>query len=212
MIDERENLHTTQENEQPTSDNGSQTTRGGQPSSENHNTHVVVEGEVVDEEVSPPGDQATTSEPQQPSQAEAQAEEYKDQWLRAVADFKNYKRRAEMERDELKRNANANLILKLLPILDDFELAIGNVPPEVAETPWWEGTTMITQKFRMLLESEGVTPIEAVGHEFDPNLHHAVSYEEIDGQNDKVIEELQKGYKLRDRVLRPAMVKVGKSQ
>ncbi|NJN67679.1 MAG: nucleotide exchange factor GrpE [Chloroflexaceae bacterium] len=143
------------------------------------------------------------------SQAETQMNEYKDQWLRSVADFKNYKRRAESERDELKRNANAGLLLKLFPILDDIERAAENVPAEVAATPWWEGMRMITQKLLVLLETEGVTPIAAEGQEFDPNLHHAVTYEEARGQENSVLEVLQKGYMLRDRVLRPAMVKVG---
>lgn len=144
------------------------------------------------------------------AQAEAQAADYKDQWLRAAADYKNYKRRTETERSELIRSANAGLVLKLLPVLDDFDRAIANIPPEIAETPWWGGTQLIAQKLRTILESEGVTPIEALGQDFDPNLHEAVLYEEAEGQDGKVIAELQKGYKLRDRVLRPTMVKVGK--
>lgn len=144
------------------------------------------------------------------AQAEAQAAEYKDQWLRAAADFKNYKRRAETERAELIRSASAGLILKLLPVIDDLERALENVPPEVVETQWWAGMKLIDQKLRTVLESEGVTPIEALGQEFDPNVHEAVLYEEAEGQENKVIAELQKGYKLRDRVLRPTMVKVGK--
>lgn len=147
---------------------------------------------------------------QRVAQAEAQAAEYKDQWLRVMADLKNYKRRAEAERDELRRNASSGVLLKLLPILDDIERAMDNVPPEVAESPWWEGMTMIAQKFQTMLESEGVQAIEAVGNEFDPNVHHAVTYEEAEGQDGKVVAALQKGYMLRDRVLRPAMVKVGK--
>lgn len=145
------------------------------------------------------------------AQAEAQAQDFKDQWLRAVADYKNYKRRADNEREEIKRNANAGLLLKLLPIVDDLERSLANVPDEVAQTPWWEGTCMIVQKMQTLLESEGVQPIEAVGQEFDPNLHHAIMYEEVEGQDGNVVEELQKGYKIHDRVLRPTMVKVGKS-
>lgn len=144
------------------------------------------------------------------AQAEAQATEYKDQWLRSAADFKNYKRRTETERAELIRSASAGLVLKMLPVLDDFERAIANIPQEIAATPWWGGTQLIAQKFRTILESEGVSPIEAVGHEFDPNVHEAVIYEDAPGQDGIVVEELQKGYKLRDRVLRPAMVKVGR--
>ncbi|MCU0490563.1 MAG: nucleotide exchange factor GrpE [Chloroflexaceae bacterium] len=144
------------------------------------------------------------------AQAESQAADYKDQWLRAAADYKNYKRRTETERAELLRSASGGVILKLLPVLDDFERAIANIPPEVAETPWWGGTQLIAQKLRTILESEGVTPIAALDADFDPNLHEAVIYEDAPGQEGKVVAELQKGYKLRDRVLRPTMVKVGK--
>ncbi|MDW8402559.1 nucleotide exchange factor GrpE [Chloroflexus sp.] len=144
------------------------------------------------------------------AQAEAQAAEYKDQWMRAVADYRNFKRRTDTERAELIRNAGAAIILKLLPVLDDFERAIANIPPEIAETPWWQGTQLIAQKLRTILESEGVKPIEALGQDFDPNLHEAVIYEEAEGQEGKVIAELQRGYLLHDRVIRPSMVKVGR--
>ncbi len=142
--------------------------------------------------------------------ATAEAAEYKDQWLRAAADYKNFKRRTEIERSELIRSASSALLLKLLPVMDDFERAIASIPADVAATPWWEGAQLIVQKLRTVLESEGVTPIEAVGQDFDPNLHEAVLYEEAEGQDGKVIAELQKGYKLGDRVLRPSMVKVGR--
>jgi molecular chaperone GrpE len=144
------------------------------------------------------------------AQAEAQAAEYKDQWLRATADYKNFKRRADAERAELIRSAGASLLLKLLPVVDDFDRAIANIPDEVAQTPWWGGTQLVAQKLRTLLESEGVKPIEAQGQDFDPNLHEAVLYEDAEGQDGKVVAELQRGYKLYDRVLRPAMVKVGR--
>lgn len=144
------------------------------------------------------------------AQAEAQAAEYKDQWLRATADYKNFKRRADAERAELIRSAGASLLLKLLPVVDDFDRAIANIPPEVAESAWWGGTQLIAQKLRTLLESEGVKPIVAVGADFDPNVHEAVLYEDAEGQDGKVVEELQRGYKLHERVLRPAMVKVGR--
>ncbi len=143
-------------------------------------------------------------------EAEAQVAEHKDQWLRSVAEFKNYKRRTETERAEMIKKAGSGVLLKLLPIVDDFERAAGSVPEEIASHSWWSGTQLIGQKLRTLLESEGVTPIESVGEEFDPNVHEAVMYEEAEGQDNKVTAELQKGYRLHERVLRPAMVKVGK--
>lgn len=142
--------------------------------------------------------------------AETQANEYKDQWLRATADYKNYKRRTETERAELIRSASAGLIAKLLPVLDDLERAMDSVPADVTETPWWAGMRLIEQKLRTVLESEGVKPIQALDQEFDPNFHDAVLYEEAEGKENKVIAELQKGYMLHERVLRPTIVKVGK--
>ena len=144
------------------------------------------------------------------AKAEAEAAEYKDQWLRAAADYKNFKRRAEIERSELIRSASSALLLKLLPVMDDFERAMANIPAEIADSAWWGGTQLIAHKLRTILESEGVKVIEAIGQEFDPNQHEAVLYEEADGQDGKVVAELQKGYKLGDRVLRPSMVKVGR--
>jgi molecular chaperone GrpE len=142
---------------------------------------------------------------------EKETEDYRDKWLRATADYKNFKRRTEQERSDLIRGASAGLLLKLLPVLDDMERAFGGVPADIAASSWFEGFKLIVQKLQTILESEGVTPIQALGQEFDPNLHEAVIYDESgDGTESKVVAELQKGYKLRDRVLRPTMVKVGK--
>jgi molecular chaperone GrpE len=167
---------------------------------------MVEPGEAAEQ--NPPADTADLQA--RLAQAEAQAAEYKDQWLRATADYKNFKRRVEIERAELIRSAGADIILKLLPVVDDFDRAIASIPAEVAATPWWGGTQLIAHKLRLLLESQNVKAIEAVGQDFDPNLHEAVLYEDAPGQDGKVVEELQKGYKLGERVLRPSMVKVGR--
>lgn len=173
---------------------------------------VVAEGEVIssDETETPAAAAATSELEQRLAEAEKQAADYRDQWLRSVADFKNYKRRTDTERAELIKNASADMVLKLLPVMDDFERAIENIPPDVAETAWWGGTQLISQKLRTILESAGVAPISAVGQDFDPNYHDAVLYEEAPGQEGKVVAELQKGYTMHERVLRPATVKVGK--
>ncbi len=166
--------------------------------------------EVVDDTVEPVPPDPTAELVARLAQAEAQAAEYKDQWLRATADYKNFKRRADIERGELIRSAGAGLLLKILPVVDDFDRAIANIPPEIVETPWWGGTQLIAQKLRTLLESEGVKVIETLGQDFDPNVHEAVLYEDAEGQDGKVIAELQRGYRLRERVLRPAMGTVGR--
>ncbi len=140
----------------------------------------------------------------------ARAEKCLTNWQRTEADLANFKRRAEQERSELVKFANASLIGKLLPVLDDFDRAVGAVPEEVRNQGWVEGIKLIDRKLRNLLEQEGVTAIEALGKEFDPYVHEAVLREEGEGDVEVVVEELQKGYKLNDRVLRPTMVKVGR--
>lgn len=146
------------------------------------------------------------------AQLEKEAAEYKDQWMRAIADYKNFKRRADQERAELIRSASGGLLLKLLPVMDDLERAVSSATPELTESAWYAGFKLIPQKLQTLLESEGISTIPAVGEEFNPSLHEAVIFEEDgSGETNRVVAELRKGYKLHDRVLRPSMVKVGKS-
>ncbi|MGE5620147.1 MAG: nucleotide exchange factor GrpE [Sphingomonadaceae bacterium] len=140
----------------------------------------------------------------------ARAEKCLSNWQRAEADLANFKRRVEQERSELVKSANSSLILKLLPVLDDFDRAIEAVPEDARSQGWVEGIRLIDRKLCQVLEQEGVTPIDALGKEFDPHVHEAVLREEGEGDVDVVVEELQKGYKLHDRVLRPTMVKVGR--
>ena len=135
------------------------------------------------------------------------AEGYLANWQRTQADFINYKRRSEQERDEFSKFANANLMLSLLPILDDLERAVASIPAKAAKLPWADGIKLIERKFRASLETQGLTPIEALGKPFDPSLHEAVRQDK--GKEGIVIEELQKGYRLHDRVIRPTMVVVG---
>ncbi len=140
----------------------------------------------------------------------ARAEKCLANWQRAEADLANFKRRVEQERADLVKFANASLIGKVLSVLDDFDRALGAVPEEVRTQGWVEGIKLIDRKLRALLEQEGVSPIEALGKEFDPYVHEAVLREDGEGDVEVVVEELQKGYKLHDRVLRPTMVKVGR--
>lgn len=141
---------------------------------------------------------------------EKEVAEHKDAYLRATADYKNLKRRYDAERVELITRAGAALLLKLLPVVDDIERATASVTPEVAESLWYKGFLLIPQKFVSLLESEGVAPVPAVGQPFDPNVHEAIAYEPCDAAQDGlVVAELQRGYLLHEKILRPAMVKVG---
>jgi molecular chaperone GrpE len=142
------------------------------------------------------------------AEARAKGEEHLHNWQRSAADFANFKRRTEEERAAVGQVSNLLLIGKLLGVLDDFDRALENVPPE-AHDAWIEGVKLTERKLRGVLESEGVTPIEAVGHPFDPNLHEAVAHEETaDHPDNDVIGEVQRGYRLHDRVIRPSLVRV----
>jgi molecular chaperone GrpE len=141
-------------------------------------------------------------------EARAQSDENLRAWQRTAADLSNYRRRTDDERETVARFANALLISKLLSVLDDFDRALESVPPD-SDDAWVDGVRLVERKLRNVLESEGVTPIEATGLPFDPNLHEAVVHEDTaDHPDNQVIDELQRGYRLHDRVLRPALVRV----
>ena len=138
------------------------------------------------------------------------SEEYLANWQRAQADFINYKRRIEQERGEFNKFANAALILSLLPVLDDLERAFDSIPPSLAKLEWVDGIRLIERKLRSSLEAQGLTQIKALGEPFDPRIHEAVRQDK--GQEGMVTEEIQKGYMLGDRVLRPTIVVVGNGE
>jgi molecular chaperone GrpE len=138
------------------------------------------------------------------------SDKYLANWQRAEADFSNYKRRAEQEKNETTTYANWALTLNLLPVLDDLERAITSLPPKLAKLTWVDGILLIHRKLRAVLESQGLTEIEAIGKPFEPSLHEAVA--QVEGKEGIVINEVQKGYKLKDKLLRPALVVVGKGK
>jgi molecular chaperone GrpE len=132
---------------------------------------------------------------------------YLAQWQRAAADFQNYKRRIEQEREEYALHANKAIIVNLLPAVDDLDRALASVDPSIAESAWVEGIRNIQRKLKGALEASGVTEINAAGETFDPNIHEAIG--EAPGEHGKVVHELRRGYRLGNRVLRPALVMVG---
>ncbi len=147
---------------------------------------------------------------EQLTQIKEEADKLRNNWHRAEADFQNYKRRTDQERDELRRFGNVSIIINLLPILDDFERAFSSLDSRLAGLSWFDGILLIYRKLQQLLENNGVTPIQTDGQTFDPRFHEAVAH--VDGEEGKIISEVQRGYKLHDRVLRPAMVVVGKGK
>jgi len=154
----------------------------------------------------PEGEETVVVTAEELSQLRGQAADYEDRWKRSAAEFQNYKRRTEQERAELLRGANGSLLLDLLPVLDDLERALANVPPDQEESKWVEGARLVERKFRAIMERQGLTPIESVGQPFDPAFHEAVG-----GTGTHVAQEYQRGYKLNGRTLRAAMVVVGEA-
>jgi len=167
-------------------------------------------GEDEKKEKKPETEQTEKPLEAQLAEEREKAQSYLASWQRAAADYQNFKRRVDQEREELARLANAALIINLLPIVDDLERALENVDARLAGLTWLDGVRLIHRKFQALLEMSGVTEIAADSEAFDPNVHEAVMFG--DGEDGKVIGVVQKGYKLGGRVLRPAMVVVGKGE
>ncbi len=144
------------------------------------------------------------------AEEKTKAEGYLANWQRAQADFINYKRRSEQEKEDISKFVNTTLILSLLPILDDSERAFNSIPNRIAKLSWVDGIRLIERKLQATLEAQGLSQIKAIGKFFDPNLHEAAMHGK--GKEGIVIRELYKGYKLGDRVLRPVGVVVGSGE
>jgi len=143
-------------------------------------------------------------------QAQQSEKAYYEGWRRERADFINYKKRVEREQSQLAEVITANILKKYLVIVDDLERALKNRPENV-DTQWLEGIELIYKKLMAILEAEGVKRIPAENAMFDPNLHEAISHEESpDHQSGQIIEVVQQGYTIGDRVLRPALVRVAR--
>jgi molecular chaperone GrpE len=142
-------------------------------------------------------------------QAKAKEAEYLDGWQRARAELANARKRFQRDQVQAYTNAQADVLKHVLPIVDDFERALETLPSNLSGLTWIEGVLLIRRKLDMLLEQSGVTTIDAVGEEFDPFLHQAVTHEPSDTvPPGHVIAELQRGYTISERVLRPSMVRV----
>ena len=167
-------------------------------------------GETTSESVesSEEGDKQSLEELKQNVEAlEKEKEELTNKLMRLQADFDNYRKRMKAEKEELQKFANFELMKKMIPIIDNMERALASA--EKSDDGVIEGLEMILRQFKEVLESEGVTAISSAGKAFDPALHEAVLTEESEECSPgTVIEELQKGYLMKDRVLRPSMVKV----
>jgi molecular chaperone GrpE len=151
--------------------------------------------------------------PQQPLDPELQAARDEAQanfarYQRLAADFENYKRRTRQELADRTQYANVELLRQLLPILDNLRRALDHAP-EGIDRNWFDGLRMVVRQFEDTLQAQGVSPIAAVGEKFDPSKHEAIAREETDEHEEgTIVEEMQPGYRLHERVLRPTLVKV----
>ena len=146
-----------------------------------------------------------------PSQIERERDELKDRLLRSAAEFDNYRKRTERERQTMLDSITADVVEDLLPLIDDLERALRAEPGPDGVDAYRRGVELIHKGLDDLLRKRGVKPIEAIGADFDPRYHHAVAYEDAEGRRDgEIIEEFRRGYVLGDRLVRPSMVKVAK--
>lgn len=149
--------------------------------------------------------------PDELEQVSAQAAEYLDGWQRARAELANYKKRVERDRREAYQRAAGDILTQFLDVIDDLERALEDRPDEGDAADWADGIELVHRKLVAVLDSHGVEPINASGQPFDPTIHDALTHEETDDTKEGyVIDVVKQGYRMGDRVLRPALVRVAK--
>lgn len=172
----------------------------------------IIEPEIIEESEPTENTAAATAEPtieELLEAAKAEAAKNLDGWQRAVADLSNARKRFEKQSQMAYTNATVEVVSKLLPAIDDFERAIQNVPQDIATNPWFDGLNGVLRKLNSILEGIDAERISAQGEQFDPNVHDAIMREDSDEyESGIVIRELQAGYRIGDRVIRPALVVV----
>jgi len=151
----------------------------------------------------PPAEQPAAVTPE-----DQRTEELTNDLKRMAADFANYRKRNEAERTEFSKFAKADLISKILDVLDGFDRALATIPEELKGTPWVEGMWLLERKLRAILEVEGLKPVDSIGAQFDPYQHEAVAHIPSDQPEGTVIAEHQKAYRLHEKLIRPALVTV----
>lgn len=157
-----------------------------------------------------PTDADTLSEASLMAQLQGDLDRFRDLALRSQADFENFRKRAAREKEDAVKYANASFLERLIPILDNFELGLGAARSNEAAAPIVAGLDMVAKQLNDFLYQHGVEPVDAEGKPFDPNVHEAVAQEHSEIEEGLVVRQLRKGFKLRDRLLRPATVVVSK--
>ena len=174
-------------------------------------SELVERDPVVDQRASAAPDPAARSSSELAAELAAARDEAQAtfaRYQRLAADFENYKRRTRQDLAVRTQYANEELLRKLLPVLDNFKRALDHAP-EGVDQKWFEGIQLIARQFEDVLAAQGLAQIPAMGEKFDPSRHEAIAREETDAHEEgTVVEEMQPGYRLHDRVLRPTLVKV----
>jgi len=181
------------------------------------NAEVVDQGTAEDEEIIDSGETVTIPLEEYAAQLKEidhlnqKADEFSDGWQRERAEFTNYRKRMGRDLDAQKVNNKVEIIKKYLAVKDDLERALKNMPASLTDEPWIDGIQLINQKLSNLLDGEGVQPIPAEGLAFDPALHEAISHEDnLEVESGFIIEVVQQGYTIGERVIRPSQVRVAK--
>jgi molecular chaperone GrpE len=168
---------------------------------------------VTESEAEEKNDVAPAAENAQPEDdadgLQADLDRFRDLALRSQADFENYKKRAAREKEEAIKYANSSLLEKLIAIVDNFELGLEAARAEGEKSPVFSGMSMVLKQLMDFLAESGLQPIDATGQKFDPNLHEAIAHEPSDKvPEETVIRQMRRGYKMKDRLLRPSSVVV----
>lgn len=186
------------------------------PAEEETVTNEAVEEAVQEEASEGTGEEKASKEKksfrkkkEEKDKKDEQIEELKDRLMRTMAEFDNFRKRSEKEKSQMFEVGAKDIVEKVLPVIDNFERGLAAIPEDLKENPFTQGMEQIYKQFLSVLESAGVTPIDAVGKEFDPNFHNAVMHDEDESMGENIVsEELLKGYMYRDSVVRHSMVKV----
>jgi len=192
-----------EQNEQEQQENENQPEKSAQSRPEEGAQDGVLYAEVVDEEEG----QATDEVQQELREAQQKVEEYLDLLRRTQADFINFRRRMNQEQTETRTTAQIALLNQLLPVLDDFERALGAIPGDLVQHPWVQGLLLVARRLTTQLDQLGVRQMGASGESFDPRLHEAITLDEsADVPEGTIIQVVRSGYMLGDRIIRPAQV------
>jgi molecular chaperone GrpE len=176
------------------------------------NSEQKKDEDIQDEEINSDESEDINQEESELEKYKKQAEENLAGWQRAKADFLNYKKDQEKFLEEFRKYANEDMIIKLLPTIDSFNLATEHLPEDLKDNDWAKGIMCIKNQFDNFLKDANVEEIKSIGKKFDPSLYESIGEEESEKEEGTIIMEVQKGYKMFGKVIRAGKVKVGKKK